>query len=223
MQEAAQKAGVQIIAGDTKVVERGKGDGIYIHTTGIGRVPEGVHIAPHRAQAGDVVLCSGPIGVHGMAVMSARGSLGFETSLQSDTAALHPLTIPLVEQIHEVHVLRDPTRGGVATTLNEIAASASVHIVLDEALLPIPEPVRAATELLGLDPLYIANEGVLLAILPEKYAPQALRILRSRPEGRDAVQIGHIEAGRPLVRIKTPYGGSRIVDMPSGEQLPRIC
>jgi hydrogenase expression/formation protein HypE len=223
MQEAAQRAGVRIIAGDTKVVERGRCDGLYINTTGIGLVPEGICIAPHRAQAGDAILCSGAIGVHGVAVLSARESLGFETRLQSDTAALHHLTIPLLERIPEVHVLRDPTRGGIATSLNEIAASSSAHIVLEETQMPIPEPVRAATEMLGIDPLYIANEGVMLAILPQKYAPEALRILQSRPEGRDAVQIGYIEEGSPLVRIRTPFGGSRIVDMPSGEQLPRIC
>lgn len=223
MQEAARRAGVRIIAGDTKVVERGKGDGLYINTTGIGFVPEGIDIAPHRAKAGDAVLCSGKIGVHGTAILSTRESLGFDTLLQSDTAPLNRLTSQLLARIPEVHVLRDPTRGGVAGTLNEIAASSSVHIVLEEALLPIPDPVRAATEMLGIDPLYVANEGILLVILPERYAADALRLMQNTPEGRHAVQAGYVEAGSPLVRIKTLFGGSRIVDMPLGEQLPRIC
>jgi hydrogenase expression/formation protein HypE len=223
MQEAARHAGVHVITGDTKVVERGKGDGIYINTTGIGLVPEGICIAPHRARAGDAVLCSGAIGVHGVAILSAREGLGFDTSLQSDTAALHHLSIPLLGELPEVHVLRDPTRGGVAAALNEIALAASVHIVLDETSLPIPGPVRAATELLGLDPLGIAGEGLMLVILPREYASPALRLMQSLPEGREAVQIGYVEEGRPLVRMLTPFGGSRIVDMPSGDQLPRIC
>jgi hydrogenase expression/formation protein HypE len=223
MKHAARQAGVRIIAGDTKVVERGKCDSLYINTSGIGIVPEGVRIAPGRAQAGDVVICSGLIGVHGVAILSARESLGFETSLQSDTTPLNHLTTELLAHIKDVHVLRDPTRGGVATVLNEIAASASVHIVIEEASLPIPEPVRAATEMLGFDPLYVANEGVLLVILPEACAPEALRILQSAPEGQNAVQIGYVEAGSPLVRLKNLFGGSRIVDMPAGEQLPRIC
>jgi hydrogenase expression/formation protein HypE len=224
MQQAARRAGVSIITGDTKVVERGKGDRIYINTSGIGIVPDGVRIAPERAQAGDLVLCSGAIGVHGVAILSARESLGFETLLQSDTQPLNHLTAELLAAPGmEVHVLRDPTRGGVGTTLNEIVASASVHIVLEEASLPIPYPVRAAAEMLGLDPLYIAGEGILLAILPERCAAEAIRLMRSRPEGREAAVIGRVETGAPLVRIKTPFGSSRIVDMPAGEQLPRIC
>lgn len=223
MQQAAKRAGVRIIAGDTKVVERGRCDSLYIHTAGIGVVPDGIRIAPGRAAAGDVVICSGPVGAHGVAILSARESLGFETSLQSDTAPLNCLTAGLLEGIGEVHVLRDPTRGGVAMALNEIASAASVHIVLEEAWLPIPGPVRAAAEMLGLDPLYVANEGVLLAILPEIYAGEALRILRNSPEGREAAVIGRVEAGAPFVHIKTLTGGSRIVDMPAGEQLPRIC
>ncbi|MDR1644253.1 MAG: hydrogenase expression/formation protein HypE [Tannerellaceae bacterium] len=223
MQQAARRADVRIIAGDTKVVERGRCDGLYIHTAGIGIVPEDADIAPCRAADGDVVICSGPIGVHGIAILSARESLGFETALRSDTAALHHLTSSLLANIRDVHVLRDPTRGGVATALNEIASAASVHIVLEEEQIPLPAPVRAAAEMLGLDPLYIANEGILLAILPEMYAGSALRILRAHPEGREAAIIGHIETGPPSVRLKTLLGGSRIVDIPSGEQLPRIC
>jgi hydrogenase expression/formation protein HypE len=225
MRRAAGMAGVRIIAGDTKVVERGRCDALYINTTGIGLVPPGVRIAPERAREGDVVICSGPIGAHGVAVMSERESLGFSTSLRSDTAPLNHLTACLLEGglKAEVHVMRDPTRGGVATALNEIALAASVHIALEEDSLPIPEAVTAAADMLGLDPLYIANEGILLVILPGECAAEALGIMRGRPEGREAAVIGRVEAGRPSVRIRTPFGGSRVVDMPMGEQLPRIC
>jgi hydrogenase expression/formation protein HypE len=222
MRLAAGRAGVCLIAGDTKVVERGKCDRLYINTTGIGSVAGPVCIAPDRAQVGDVILCSGPVGVHGVTILSVRESLGFDTSLQSDTMALNHLTAALLSEIEEVHVLRDPTRGGIGTSLNEIAAAAQLGILLDEAALPVPEPVRAAAEILGLDPLYIANEGILLAILPERYAAGALRLMRSRPEGRQASLVGRVEAGPPFVRMQT-LGGIRIIDMPAGEQLPRIC
>jgi hydrogenase expression/formation protein HypE len=222
MKEAAMRAGVSIVAGDTKVVERGKCDGAFINTSGVGIVPEGVRIAPERAEEGDVVICSGPIGVHGVTILSARESLGFETSLQSDTTSLNSLTSALLQSV-DVHVLRDPTRGGVVTTLNEIAAAAPIDIILDEASLPIPEAVRSAADLLGLDPLFIANEGVLLIILPGKDAPDALRILKSYPEGRQAALIGRVENGKSTVRLKTLFGGSRMMNMPAGEQLPRIC
>jgi hydrogenase expression/formation protein HypE len=225
MRQAAEKAGVMVIAGDTKVVERGRCDALYINTTGIGVVPRGVCIAPERARPGDAVLCSGPIGAHGVAVMSERESLGFSTSLRSDTAPLNHLVADLLRGglMEEVHVMRDPTRGGVATALNEIALAASVHIALEEDSLPIPEAVMATADMLGLDPLYIANEGILLVILPDELAGEALRIMRGRPEGEGAAIIGHVEAGRPSVRIRTLFGGSRVVDMPLGEQLPRIC
>ncbi|MDR1500290.1 MAG: hydrogenase expression/formation protein HypE [Tannerellaceae bacterium] len=223
MGRAAAKAGVRIVAGDTKVVERGRCDGLYINTTGIGVVDKGVDIAPGRASAGDVVICSGEIGLHGIAIMSERDGLGFDSALESDTAALNTLVAALIGGTGDIHVLRDPTRGGVAATLNEIALASAVHIAIDEESLPIPQPVRTAAALLGLDPLYIANEGVMLVILPGRYAADALRIMHSLPEGRMARVIGQVEAGRPSVRLNTPYGGSRVIDMPLGEQLPRIC
>lgn len=223
MKAAAEKAGVKIVAGDTKVVERGKCDKIFINTSGIGVIPESVHISPDRVRPGDVVICSAPIGAHGVTILSARESLGFETRLESDSRALNNMLSYLLNTIEEVHVLRDPTRGGVGTTLNEIARAARVGIVLDEAALPVSEEVRAASELLGLDPLYIANEGVVLILLPEKYAGEALRLLHTFDEGRKAAVIGRVEEGQPLVRLKTRLGTSRVVDLLSGEQLPRIC
>ena len=224
MKAAAERAGVQIVAGDTKVVERGKCDKLFINTSGIGVVPKGVHIAPDKAQPGDMVICSGPIGVHGITILSARESLGFETDLKSDTTSLNNMIGGLLKEIEEVHVLRDPTRGGVSGTLNEIAQAAGVEIVLDEALLPIPDAVRSASEILGLDPLYIANEGLVLVILPEEKVEQALAIMRNYPEGKNASVIGCIqERDHTLVKMKTLYGNYRIVDMLSGEQLPRIC
>ena len=224
MKAAAERAGVQIVAGDTKVVERGKCDKLFINTSGIGVVPKGVHIAPDKAQPGDMVICSGPIGVHGITILSARESLGFETDLKSDTTSLNNMIGGLLKEIEEVHVLRDPTRGGVSGTLNEIAQAAGVEIVLDEALLPIPDAVRSASEILGLDPLYIANEGLVLVILPEEKVEQALAIMRNYPEGKNAAVIGCIqERDHTLVKMKTLYGNYRIVDMLSGEQLPRIC
>ena len=224
MKAAAERAGVQIVAGDTKVVERGKCDKLFINTSGIGVVPEGVRITPDRAQPGDVVICSGPIGPHGITILSARESLGFETNLKSDTVSLNNMIAGLLDSIEDVHVLRDPTRGGVSGTLNEIAQAAGVEIILDEASLPIPDAVRGASEILGLDPLYVANEGLVLAILPEEKADKALAIMRNCPEGKGAAIIGHIAMkGKPLVKMKTLYGNYRIVDMLSGEQLPRIC
>ena len=226
MKRAAERAGVQIVAGDTKVVERGKCDKLFINTSGIGIVPPGIRIAPDQATPGDVVICSGPIGLHGITILSARESLGFETDLKSDTASLNILISELLHTIGEVHVLRDPTRGGVSGTLNEIAQDAGVDILLDEDALPIPEAVRAASEMLGLDPLYIANEGLVLVILPESLAEQALPLMRRFEEGRQATVIGRItkQSGEQArVKMKTLYGNYRIIDMLSGEQLPRIC
>jgi hydrogenase expression/formation protein HypE len=224
MREAADKAGVQIIAGDTKVVERGKCDKLFINTAGIGLVREGINISPRQAKDGDAILCSGAIGVHGTVILSTRASLGFETALKSDTASLSRMIAALCAEIGEIHVLRDPTRGGVATTLNEIALAAKVSVELDEALIPVPETVRAACEILGLDPLYVANEGVVLVILPEAYAGEAVAIMRRFPEGRDAALIGNVvSSGSPLATVKTLYGGHRVVTMLNGEQLPRIC
>jgi hydrogenase expression/formation protein HypE len=224
MQSAAQKAGVNIIAGDTKVVERGKCDQIFINTTGIGIVPENVEINPRKAAEGDVIICSGCIGVHGVTILSARDGLGYETNLKSDTAPLNHIVNSLIKEIPDIHVLRDPTRGGVATTLNEIALSANVSITLYEASLPVPEPVQAASEILGLDPLYIANEGLILVILPERFADQAVSLIRRYPEGTNAAIIGTVESsGIAQCRLKTLYGNHRLITMLSGDQLPRIC
>lgn len=224
MQEAAGKAGVQIIAGDTKVVERGKCDKLFINTSGIGIVPEGISISPKRAAAGDVVICSGEIGVHGITILSARENLGFETGLRSDTQALNKMIHEVLFKVKDVHVLRDPTRGGVSGTLNEIASAAGLEIELDEALLPIPEPVRAACELLGFDPLYVANEGVVLVILPERSAAEVLPVMRRFPEGEKARIIGRVrKSDTSVVKLKTSLGNCRIVEMLTGEQLPRIC
>ena len=224
MRKAADKAGVQIVAGDTKVVERGKCDKLFINTSGIGVVPKGIRIAPDRVRPGDVVICSGPIGAHGITILSARESIGFETNLKSDTISLNNMLSQLLKNIEEIHVLRDPTRGGVSGTLNEIAKAAHVEIVLDEAALPIPDAVRGASEILGLDPLYIANEGLVLVILPEQKAAEALSIMHCFPEGKEAAVIGQvIGQGNAIVKMKTLYGNHRIVDMLSGEQLPRIC
>lgn len=224
MARAARDAGMPIVAGDTKVVERGKGDGIYINTTGVGVMDREFRPAPGRAQAGDVVLVSAPIARHGMAIMAARESLHFESTITSDTAALATLVDTLRPLGGEVHVLRDPTRGGVASALNEIAAASAVGIEIDEAAIPVPGDVRAACEVLGLDPLYVANEGVLLAFVAAARADDALRALRAHSLGADAVQLGRVVAAHPrMVALRTALGASRIVDMLSGDQLPRIC
>lgn len=224
MEKAARQAGVAVISGDTKVVERGKCDGLYINTSGIGSVPDGIDIAPRRAADGDAVICSGPIGVHGIAILSARESLGFESTLESDTASLNKMLSEVLCKVKDVHVLRDPTRGGVSGTLNEIASAAGVEIVLEEDALPVPETVRAACELLGFDPLYVANEGVVLAIVAQESAAAAVAAMRRFPEGRSAAVIGSVrKTGRSVVKLKTILGRCRIVDMLSGEQLPRIC
>lgn len=224
MKEAADRAGVQIITGDTKVVGRNKCDKLFINTSGIGTVPEGINIAPRRATEGDVVICSGEIGVHGITILSARENLGFETMLKSDTAPLNKMINEVLSKVKDVHVLRDPTRGGVSGTLNEIASAAGVEIELDEAALPIPETVHAACELLGFDPLYVANEGLVLVVVPERSAPEVLPIMRKYPEGEKATIIGKIRKGcEPVVIMKTFLGSRRIVEMLSGEQLPRIC
>lgn len=224
MRQAADEAGVQLVTGDTKVVDRGKADQIFINTAGIGVIPDGVHIAPGRAQPGDKVLISGPIAVHGIAIMSVREGLEFETAIASDTAALNRLVKELLSACKDVHVLRDPTRGGVSSALTEIAQSANVGVVLQEAAIPIDEEVKGACEILGLDPLYVANEGKLIAIVPAEEAVAALAALRANPLGKEAALIGEITAEHPgYVVMKTRVGGTRVVDMLSGEQLPRIC
>ena len=225
MATAARASGVLLVTGDTKVVERGKADGVFINTTGIGLRPQDFAPAPGRAQPGDAVIVSGPIGSHGIAIMAAREGLAFEAEVSSDTAALTPLVDALRTTIGDaVRSLRDPTRGGLASALNEIAAAARVGIVLHEQALPIPAPVAAACEMLGFDPLYVANEGVLIAFVPEALADEAVRALRSHPLGRAAVRIGRVTAQHPgLVVLETGIGGTRVVDMLPGDQLPRIC
>ena len=224
MREAAAEAGVALVTGDTKVVDRGKADKIFINTSGIGEVPDGVHIAPGRAQVGDKVILSGEIAVHGMAIMSVREGLEFETQIASDTAPLNRLVESILAAAPDVHVLRDPTRGGVTSALTEIAQSAKVGIRLDEAQIPISEEVKGACEILGLDPLYVANEGKLLAVVPAEFANAALTAMQTHPLGRKAAIIGEVVADHPeFVTMKTRVGGTRVVDMLSGEQLPRIC
>jgi len=224
MARAAAEAGVNVVAGDTKVVERGKADGLFVNTTGIGTVHPRCRPGPRRARVGDVVIVSGPIGRHGMAIMAAREGLEFESTITSDSACLVPLVERLTASGVEIHVLRDPTRGGVASALNEIASASRVAIALDEEALPVPENVRAACEMLGLDPLYVANEGILLAIVPEADATRALDTLRSHALGRDSAVIGRV-TGQPAatVILRTALGGTRIVDLLPGDQLPRIC
>jgi len=224
MAEASRKAGVPIVTGDTKVVEKGKGDGVFITTTGIGVVPEGVEISGDRARPGDVVLLSGSIGDHGIAVLSKRENLSFETEILSDSAALHTLVADMVAAVPGIRVLRDPTRGGLGATLNEIAQQSSVGFRLDEAAIPVKPDVAAACELLGLDPLYIANEGKLIAIAPADKAQLLLATMRAHPLGRDAAIIGEaVEDAHAFVQMRTRFGGSRMVDWLAGDPLPRIC
>lgn len=224
MARAAREAGVPIVTGDTKVVERGKGDGVFITTTGIGVVPAGVNISGERARPGDAIIVNGPIGDHGVAILSLRENLSFGTAIQSDTAALHGLVAAMVGAVADIHVLRDPTRGGLATTLNEIARQSGVGMMLHETDLPIRGEVRAACEFLGLDPLYSANEGKLVAICPREGADALLAAMRAHPLGREAALIGEVIADdHHFVQMGTAFGGRRIVDWLTGEQLPRIC
>jgi len=215
---------VPIVTGDTKVVERGKGDGVFITTTGIGVVPPGVDISGDRARPGDRIIVSGTIGDHGVAIMSSRENLSFETTIESDTAALHGLVAAMIGAVPGIHCLRDPTRGGVATTLNEIATQSGCGMMLREVALPIRPQVNAACEFLGLDPLYVANEGKLLAICAERDAGRLLATMRAHLLGCDAAIIGEVIADpHHFVQMETAFGGRRIVDWLTGEQLPRIC
>lgn len=224
MATAAARAHVPVVAGDTKVVERGKADGLYINTTCIAAADAEFRPAANRAVDGDVIIVSGQIGRHGMAIMAAREGLAFETTITSDSACLVSLVDTLRKSGADVHVLRDPTRGGVASALNEIAASSNVGIEIDETALPVPENVRAACEVLGLDPLYVANEGVLVAFVAEGDACKAINALRSLPLGRYATRIGTVTASHPkVVALRTALGGTRIIDLLPGDQLPRIC
>jgi len=225
MGRAAREAGVAIVTGDTKVVERGKGDGVFISTTGIGIVPPGLDLSGDRASPGDRVIVSGSIGDHGVAVMSKRNNLGFETEILSDSAALHGLVAAMVEAAGpSLRLLRDPTRGGIASTLNEIAQQSGVGFLIEESAIPVKPEVTAACELLGLDPLYVANEGKLVAVVAPDAADVLLAALRGHPLGRDAALIGTVIADEQrFVQMTTAFGGGRIVDWLAGEQLPRIC
>ena len=224
MAAAAHEAGVSIVTGDTKVVEQGKADGVFITTTGVGVVPKGVAISGDRAEPGDRILVSGTLGDHGVAIMSRRENLSFGTSLQSDTAALHTLVAAMVAAVPDVHCLRDPTRGGLATTLNELAQQSGVGMVVQEGSLPLREEVKGACEFLGLDPLYVANEGKLVAICAPEHAEALLQVMRAHPLGREAAIIGEVtEDPHHFVQMETAFGGRRMVDWLTGEQLPRIC
>ena len=224
MRQAAERAGVSLVTGDTKVIDRGKGDKIFINTSGIGVVPPTVNIDPARAQSGDVILLSGSIATHGMAIMSVREGLEFETPIESDCAALNGLVEAMLAASNDIHVLRDPTRGGVASVLNEIAEKSNVGIRIQESAIPVRNEVKGACEILGLDPLYVANEGKLLAFVARDDAERVLQAMRNHVHGRDAVVIGEVVRDHPrVVVMTTQIGGNRVVDMLSGEQLPRIC
>lgn len=224
MAAASKAAGVPVMTGDTKVVEKGKGDGLFITTAGIGMVPAGIDISGDKARPGDVILVSGTMGDHGVAVMSQRESLGFETEILSDSAALHTLVAAMVAVAPGIRVLRDPTRGGLAATLNEIAQQSGVGMVIREREIPIKPQVQGACELLGLDPLYVANEGKLICICAAEDAEPVLAAMRAHPLGADAQAIGVCDADpHHFVRMTTAMGGTRVVDWLAGEQLPRIC
>jgi hydrogenase expression/formation protein HypE len=224
MHRAASAVGVEVVTGDTKVVEKGKGDGLFITTTGIGIVPEGVDVSADRARPGDTVLLSGSIGEHGIAILAQREGLEFETTVESDSAALHTLVADMLQVSREIRCMRDPTRGGVSSTLNEIAQQSQVGIELEERSIPVREEVRGACEMLGLDPLYVANEGKLIAIVPADVAKDLLRAMQRNPLGRAAEIIGTVqEENEGMVTMRTPLGTTRIVDMLAGDQLPRIC
>ncbi|MFZ0161335.1 MAG: hydrogenase expression/formation protein HypE [Kineosporiaceae bacterium] len=224
MGRAARQAGVSVVTGDTKVVDAGHGDGVYVNTSGIGVIPEGVDIRPQRARPGDVVLVSGDIGVHGIAVMSVREGLEFGTEIVTDSAPLHGLVAAMLAACPDLHVLRDPTRGGLAASLNEIAAVAGVGVEFAERAVPVPEAVANACGFLGLDPFYVANEGKLVAFVPRDAAEAVLAAMREHPHGRAATVIGEVVAQHPgMVVARTGLGGTRVVDLPLGELLPRIC
>jgi hydrogenase expression/formation protein HypE len=225
MAAAAAVAGVQIVTGDTKVVERGHGDGCYITTAGVGLLRPGIAVGPHRAQPGDAILVSGTIGDHGMAIMSVREGLEFESPIRSDCAALNGLVAAVLDAAGPaVHAMRDPTRGGLASTLNEIAQASCVGMAIDEPSLPVRREVQSACELLGLDPVYVANEGKAVFFVAPKAADAILSVLRAHPLGRDAARIGHVTAHHPRMLVaRTAMGANRVIPIQIGEQLPRIC
>jgi hydrogenase expression/formation protein HypE len=224
MQEAAERAGVQLVTGDTKVVDKGKGDGLFINTAGIGLIKAGVSIGPAQVRPGDAILLSGDLGRHGIAIMAVREGLSFESEIESDTAPLSGLVQELLEARVAVHCLRDLTRGGLASALVEIAETAGVSIAIEERAIPVREDVRGACEMLGLDPLYVANEGRCIAFVKEQDASSALASLRKHPLGKEASIIGRVTgSSERLVTMTSTIGSSRLIDMLSGEQLPRIC
>jgi hydrogenase expression/formation protein HypE len=224
MQQAAQNAGVQIITGDTKVVDKGKGDGLFINTAGIGILEHAQTITPQSVQAGDAILVSGDVGRHGMAIMAVREGLAFESAIESDSAPLPDIVLRLLRAGIEIHCLRDLTRGGLTSVLNEIAEAASLALHIEEKLIPVREDVRAACEVLGLDPYQVACEGRFAAFMPEREAERALEIMRAHPSGAGSCKIGQVSSQRsPKVLLKSVIGAERILDMSSGEQLPRIC
>lgn len=224
MRRAADASGVSIVTGDTKVVEKGKGDGLYINTTGIGIVPKGVELSSDRARPGDVILLSGTIGDHGIAILAQREGLEFESEIESDSAPLHGLCGEILRASTEIRCMRDLTRGGLSSALNEIAIRSHVGMELEESAIPVREEVRGACEMLGLDPLYVANEGKLIAIVAPDVADEVLRAMRNHPRGPQAAIVGRVTGSLPgLVTMKTPLGAARFVDMIAGDQLPRIC
>jgi hydrogenase expression/formation protein HypE len=224
MRSACREAGVALVTGDTKVVDRGKGDGVFITTSGIGLVPEGRSLSIHGARPGDRILLSGSVGDHGIAIMSVREGLEFETVLESDTAPLNGLTEVILAACPQTRCMRDPTRGGLSSALNELAAASQVGVTLDEAAIPVPPEVKGACEMLGLDPLYVANEGKLIAVVPPEDAGRVLDAMRAHPLGRDAALIGEVVADHAgLVILRSRVGGERVVTLLTGEQLPRIC
>jgi hydrogenase expression/formation protein HypE len=224
MRDAAKKCGVQIITGDTKVVDKGKGDGLFINTTGIGIIEYEQIISPQNVQPGDAVIVSGDLGRHGMAIMAVREGLQFESAIESDSAPVHEPVLELLKNGIEIHCLRDLTRGGLASALNEIAEAAGVKIAIEEKSIPVREDVHAACEMLGLDPLHVANEGRFIAFVASKDVARALKIFHGHEVSAGAARIGQVvEKSAPLVTLKSAIGASRILDMPSGEQLPRIC
>jgi len=221
--KAAQSAGIKIVTGDTKVVEKGKADKIFINTAGVGSIPEGRIISPYHCTEGDVIITTGTIADHGISILSTREGLSFESPIRSDCAPMNEIAELIFSVTNDIHVMRDPTRGGVASALNEISHTAGKEIIIDESALPLNPLVKGACEIMGFDPLYLANEGKLLVFLPVKHADKVVSAIRSHPLGRQAAIIGKVTGGKPSVKMKTLVGSTRIVEMITGEQLPRIC